>query len=647
MNDKIWQIIRVTTVCVVMLLAGWLSLIASADDALDEAGLIDVLESDAGWLEKQTACRGLRQIGTVKSIPALGALLPDEELSHMARYALEPMPYPEAGQALRDALAKTEGMPKVGVIISIGARRDPQAVPLLVPLLKGSNVDVACAAAGALGRIATPEAAKALSDFQSAAPEAVRPALVEGLLTAGQRFAQEGKGELAAPIYQELVASSRPMHVRMGAFRGLVYAQPNQAPERLIEALGGNEPLFRDMAAQIIAETSGADTTKLYADALPKLPTGGQAALLRGLADRMDPMARPAVAQAIHSPDKQVKLAAVKALGMLGSAADVAALTGLLASDDAEIADAAKAGLTTMQGEGVDPAIAATVPNIAPAVRAELLELLANRRAEQAVPLAVKSLDGTDASVRIAGLRVLALLGGKEQAPVAVDAVGAAADSSERSAAEKALSAICSRSGDDVLPIVLDAMSGAGLESRIVLLRALARIGGPKALETVLAALDDSNAQIGDEAMRLLSSWSTLDAVPHLRKLAQSDDLSRQVLGLRGYVRLARVEPSSEKKARMLTEAMDLAKRPNEKKLVVAAWGTLPTEQSLNMLLPQLDDTAVRTEAASAIVAVAAELGKKDEKSKTQAIDALRAVLKKCEDTEIRKSARKALASLR
>ena len=91
------------------LLAGGHSLVASAEDALDEAKLIAVLESDAGWLEKQAACRDLRLVGTVKSVPALAELLPDEKLSHMARNALEPMPYSEAGQALRDALAETLG----------------------------------------------------------------------------------------------------------------------------------------------------------------------------------------------------------------------------------------------------------------------------------------------------------------------------------------------------------------------------------------------------------------------------------------------------------------------------------------------------------------------------------------------------------
>ena len=663
MNAKNWQIIPVTAVCVAALLAGGHSLTASADDAaaeaaaaeaaaaeaaVDEASLIDVLKSEAGWQEKQAACRGLRQIGTVKSIPALAALLPDEKLSHMARYALEPMPFPEAGQALRDALGGTEALPKAGVIISIGARRDPEAVPLLVPLLNDPNMDVARAAAGALGRIATPEAIDTLRGFQETAPEGMRRALAGGLLAAGQRLTQEGKGELAVPIYEDLLAPDWPMDVRMGAWRGRAYARPEQTSSLVLIAMLGNEPpVFRDMSAQIVAETSGEKSTKFYAEALTKVPVDGQAALLRGLAGRADPIARPAVAQAVHGPDKQVKLAALKALGVLGNGADVATLTGLLASDDTGIADAAKASLGTMQGEDVNPAIAATVPDAAPAVRAQLLELLGNRRAGQAVPLAVKGLKDTDVTVRLAGLRVLALLGGKDQAAAVVVTVAAAADSSERSAAEKALCAICSRCGEEAMPVVLDAMNGADPESRIVLLRGLARIGGPRALEIVLGALNDANEQISAEAVRLLSNWPTLDAVPHLLKLARSDDLSRQVLGLRGYVRLAGIEPSVEKKTHMLTEAMDLANRPEEKKLVLGAWGTVMTEQSLNTLQPYLDDAAVQNEAAWAIIAVAAEVGKKNEESKTRAMDALRAVLEKCEDAEIHKSALRALSRLK
>ena len=88
------------TVCLATLLTG----IATAQDMPNEAALIDVLKSDAGWFEKQDACRKLRQIGTAASIPALEPLLTDEKLSHMARYALEPMPFPEVDKALPIAI---------------------------------------------------------------------------------------------------------------------------------------------------------------------------------------------------------------------------------------------------------------------------------------------------------------------------------------------------------------------------------------------------------------------------------------------------------------------------------------------------------------------------------------------------------------
>ena len=104
MNCRTWQLIHAAAVCIAVLLACGYGAIAAAQDVPDEAALINAIKSDAPWLDKQTACRALRIKGTAASVPALAALLPDEKLSHMARYALESMPYPEAGQALRDIL---------------------------------------------------------------------------------------------------------------------------------------------------------------------------------------------------------------------------------------------------------------------------------------------------------------------------------------------------------------------------------------------------------------------------------------------------------------------------------------------------------------------------------------------------------------
>ena len=123
-----------------------------------------MLRSGATLEEKAAACRELARIATKESVPASASLLGDEKLSHMARYALETIPDPSVDDALRDALGKVQGRPRLGVIGSIGARRDAKAVDLLAGMLKGADAHAAQAAARALGNIGTPSAAKALDD---------------------------------------------------------------------------------------------------------------------------------------------------------------------------------------------------------------------------------------------------------------------------------------------------------------------------------------------------------------------------------------------------------------------------------------------------------------------------------------------------
>src|SRR5208282_845566 len=67
----------------------------------EEDDLIAVLKSTAGTAQKCDACEKLRLAGTVRSVPALAALLSEEPTAQAARYALEGMPFPEAVAALR------------------------------------------------------------------------------------------------------------------------------------------------------------------------------------------------------------------------------------------------------------------------------------------------------------------------------------------------------------------------------------------------------------------------------------------------------------------------------------------------------------------------------------------------------------------
>lgn len=137
---------------------------AAAQGAL-AARLAAALETATTRRGKDLVCRRLSLIGSAASVPALAGLLENAELSYMARYALERMSCPESVAAIRKALPKVSGRLKAGMINSLGVRRDAASTSALAALLGDSDPEVAAAAAGALGDIGTPEAARALKAF--------------------------------------------------------------------------------------------------------------------------------------------------------------------------------------------------------------------------------------------------------------------------------------------------------------------------------------------------------------------------------------------------------------------------------------------------------------------------------------------------
>lgn len=186
-----------------------------------EVRLAAVLKAGAPQAAKGYVCRRLSRIGTADSVPALSALLPDESLSHLGRYALEVMSCPEAGQALRDALRQLKGKLLVGAINSLGARRDLESTSQLAALLADPDPAVAGAAAAALGQAGTRDAAKALRAFLDRAPKDRRRAAADSCLACAERLLAAGEKDAAREIYQALSSSQEPEHVRLAAMQGL------------------------------------------------------------------------------------------------------------------------------------------------------------------------------------------------------------------------------------------------------------------------------------------------------------------------------------------------------------------------------------------------------------------------------------------
>ena len=617
----------------------------------DEGKLIAVIKSsDATHKEKVDACRGLALIATDKSIAPLAALLSDEKLSHMARYALETIKDPAVDEVFRDALSKLKGMPLVGVIGSVGVRRDAKAVESLTSMLQDSNPEVAQAAARALGSIGNVSAMMVLVKSMrevggiNELPAANKLSFCEGLLRCAENLAAEGKRDLAIELYEALIFVDDVHQVRSGALRGAILTRGKDGIPLLQKHLRSDSYIMFSAACQAALEMPGEEVTKALTSALKDLPADNKILVIWTLGKRGDPAAVPALSGAAGADDKSVRIAAIKAMPQIGDAAAVPALVDLLDDTDGEISQAAQEALAAIPGEEADAAVMAMLNSSETAPRLMALELIGRRRMNKSVPSLLKAAEGPDAKVRPAALKRVGELGSPAEFSALLELLTQFEARQDLEAAEQALSAVCAKTDNPAsyTSRLTSQLSKATPAQKGALLRVLSVIGGTDALNAVREAAKDSNTQVSDAAIRVLCSWKTADAAPDLLALAKnSPNRARKTAALRGYINLVRDGSlSTSKKLEICKQAAALIERNEEKKLLLGALSTVPAIEALSMAMGHLDDPATRDEAAFAAVAIGEKIA---EQKPREVVEAMQKVLKATKNRNVNRRGRMVL----
>lgn len=576
--------------------------------------LIAVLKSDAPHKEKADACRLLAIVGTKDAVAPLAALLGDEKLSHMARYGLEPIPDPAVDEALRAALGKLKGRPLVGVIGSIGVRRDAKAVEQLAKMLHDTDDQVAQAAARALGKIGNRPATRALQCALPNVSAANRLAFCEGLLRCAERLAAEGNRDLAIEVYDQLRKLDAPHQVRGGALRGAILTRGKDGVALLREHLRSKDYILFSAAVQTAQESPIAEVTQALTAELNRMPADNQILVIQTLGKRADASASPALfalAKAKNS-EKSVRLAAIKSLAEIGHSSAVPVLADLLNDADSEISQAAQESLAALPGRRADDAVMAMLDSSQTSQRLTALELMGRRRMTTRIPALLKAVGDADPRVRPAALRKIGELGGPAELPALLELLMRLKSTHDLDAARQALSAVCAKADDmeSCAEKLTNLLSKARPAQKSTLLRVLSSIGGTNALRSVRAAVNDPDTQVRTAALRALGAWKTADAAPDLLELAKiTSNPNDKTLCLRGYLGLAaRPDIPVNQRLSMCRQAAGLIQRNAEKKLLLSALGSISSPDSLALIMPYLDDPATREEASMATVAIAEKL---------------------------------------
>lgn len=188
--------------------------------------LVTMLKDPAATqFQKSKACMRLAMVGTKEAVPALAGLLSDPLLSHYARFALVPITDPTVDDALRAALASLKGKLLVGVIDSIGQRKDPKAVDALIKLMHGADDDAAQAAIASLGRISGQAAATALQAGLAKTKDPLRSAVAAACLVCAEGLLSKGDRKQALGLYDRLSRPDIPKPIRLAAMHSTIAAE--------------------------------------------------------------------------------------------------------------------------------------------------------------------------------------------------------------------------------------------------------------------------------------------------------------------------------------------------------------------------------------------------------------------------------------
>jgi len=617
LKSRIYAILIVTVLsaCAVQCLA------QTVAPKQDEPKLIAVLKSpDASQKDKVDACRQLAIIGGKDSIAPLAALLGDEKLSHMARYALEPNPDPAVNEALRDALGKLKGGPLVGVIGSIGVRRDAAAIPALIQRLNDSDAVVARAAARALGSIGTVQAAQALQKALPNTPADSRLDVCEGLFRCAERFAADRQNSEAIAIYDQLRKLDSPHQVRGGALKGAILARGAEGVTLLQENLRSSDYILFSAAVQAAQKMPGAEVTKALVGGMKNLPPDNLVVVIQTLAVRGDKGALPVLFAVAGSGPKPVRVAAIEAATAMGDASAVPVLMKLMDDSDAEIAGVAQEGLAALPGKEADAAVMAMFNSGNADKQLTAINLMGRRRMMSSTPALLKAAREGDPKVRPAAIKLAGDLAGPEQVPALLDLLGQVEKREDLDAVEQGLTTACTKADNPqpLIAAVINRLDQAKPLQKAALLRVLAAVGGADALKAVLAAINSGDPQVHTAAVRALGAWKTTDAAPHLLTFAkEAKDPSERTLFLRGYLNIAaRADLPAEERLAMCGQAASMIQRDEEKRLLLGTLGSIDSPEAIMVILPYLDNAGTREEAAAAIVNVAEKLLRGPERDK-------------------------------
>ena len=152
-------------------------------------------------------------------------------------------------------------------------------------------------------------------------------------------------------------------------------------------------------------------------------------------------------------------------------------------------------------------------------------------------------------------------------------------------------------------------------------------MGGEESLAAVHEAMQSSDQAVRDAGYRALANWPDDSVAGELLDIAKSSEVDAyRVWSLRAYARVVTLpsERPAQTTYEMLSSAMDLATRTEDKQLIISRLGAVRVPDALTRLLAYVDQPELKDAAVPAVFALAKGLSQSHPDQARAALEKIR-----------------------
>jgi HEAT repeat protein len=603
-------------------------------DSSLELQLINVLKSDANIQAKSDACKKLAIIGTASSVEVLVSMIgEDENLAHMARYALERIPDSSVDQQLRGLLDKVHGRSLAGVIASLGVRKDFAAEAKIITFLTNSDQNVVLAAARALGEIGTESAATALQRFYPGTNVQVQSAFCDGLLRAAEKLSGSGNKKQAIAIWDFLLKENILPYVRTAAARAkIINSEDTDAANLLRGYLKSKDPALFDAAIRAAVELKSPIIGNVLAQALAETP---DIVIIQTVGWRKDDAAIPALLNIVLNSGKELNSQAIAALNSLAMMPNAQSAI-IKISKEVPMQPPIFETLANMPGIMLDDYVSEMLLSSDTDKLKTAIELAGRRRIKGAMPVLLNLILAKDAkgnkietiqnlSSRAEFnnliLKQVAVLADQSDLPRIFEVLNNPEAQASSESISSCLRSICeySKSVDDFVEIAMRPAYQSRPEVKLGIVNAMSAASTPKALNFIQSLLSDPSHEVRMAAIKSLGQWKTSDAIGVLidsaKQLDKASAAEKAALVQAALSQVGQLEIDPQHKLEFLDRLKDICTLKSEKVQLINIAADIADLKAINFIQQFFEMSDVRNEAFLACCRTA-ETIMKDQKSK-------------------------------